>query len=469
MNNLPKVIAIVALLLAGGASIAWLSRPIEAPPSPPAADTLSSPEVTSTTSDNMVAYLSPDEYYLSRGKVILDSSGNTKLNTLLLPELPQTQTGQYRQHAGYVGPETCQECHQEYFDGFIETAHYHTSSRATRDTVKGSFAEGKNRLLTASPSLRFEMFEDDQQLFQRVVLRSSKDAADNSEQMQENVSEFPFSIVTGSGKVGQTYLYWQSDFLYQLHASYLTNLDAWVNSPGYYDGTADFARPVLPLCLECHTTKVDNLPDTLQYDRDSMILGVTCEKCHGPGAEHVAFHKANPDSNDAMGIINPANLTAERQMEVCQLCHGGMPEEILKPPFSFRPGDRLDDFYKQSDASVLAGIHSNSQLPRMRMSKCFTESESLTCIDCHNPHAHERGQMKLFSDRCLSCHQTPDCGEFQRKGASIADNCIDCHMPVKTMEDIVVRSGSQEFSPAMRDHYIRVLPAPQQDTSAAQN
>lgn len=467
MNNSVKVAAIIVLLLAGGAAIAWLSRPVEN--ASPTTDVTPPSETTDASDQNKVAYLSPDEYYMSRGKFILDATGNTNLNTLLLPELPQAQIGEYRHQDGYVGPEICQKCHQEYFDGFIETAHYHTSSRATLETVKGSFAAGKNRLRTASPSLRFEMIEDDGQLFQRVVLSDSAEQIGATGDIQEKTSEFPFSIVTGSGKVGQTYLYWQSDFLYQLHASYLTSHDAWVNSPGYYDGTADFARPVLPLCLECHTTKIDSLPDTLQYDRDSMILGVTCEKCHGPAAEHVAFHQANPESSDTKGIINPANLPAERQMEVCQLCHGGMPEQIVQPPFSFRPGDRLDDFYEQNDTSVLAGIHSNSQLPRMRMSKCFTESESLTCIGCHNPHAHERGNMKLFSDRCLSCHQTPDCGEFERKGNSIADNCIDCHMPVKTMEDIVVRSGSQEFSPAMRDHFIRVLSTAPHDESAVQH
>jgi hypothetical protein len=43
-----------------------------------------------------------------------------------------------------------------------------------------------------------------------------------------------------------------------------------------------------------------------------MVIG--CENCHGPGAEHAS-------TGDKTKIINPKNLSYERQLEVCGQCH----------------------------------------------------------------------------------------------------------------------------------------------------
>ena len=115
-------------------------------------------------------------------------------------------------------------------------------------------------------------------------------------------------------------MYWREKHLYQLHVSYLTAADSWINSPGYHDGIADYARPTLNHCLECHTTYFQPVNETLnQFQTEHFVLGVTCEKCHGPGEEHVDFHHAHPDSKEAVGITNPSDLTPQRSLEICQL------------------------------------------------------------------------------------------------------------------------------------------------------
>ena len=43
----------------------------------------------------------------------------------------------------------------------------------------------------------------------------------------------PFDVVVGSGRKGQTYLYWNGARLFQLPVSYYTALNSWCNSPGY--------------------------------------------------------------------------------------------------------------------------------------------------------------------------------------------------------------------------------------------
>src|SRR2546426_7531018 len=61
-------------------------------------------------------------------------------------------------------------------------------------------------------------------------------------------------LVVGSGRRGQSYLYWRNGLLFELPVSYLAGIDQWINSPGYTDGEIDFARVIVPRCLECHST-----------------------------------------------------------------------------------------------------------------------------------------------------------------------------------------------------------------------
>src|SRR5215467_1424610 len=44
----------------------------------------------------------------------------------------------------FAGSESCINCHREIYDGHIHTAHYLTSRKASANSIKGSFAAGKN-------------------------------------------------------------------------------------------------------------------------------------------------------------------------------------------------------------------------------------------------------------------------------------------------------------------------------------
>ena len=104
-------------------------------------------------------------------------------------------------------------------------------------------------------------------------------------------------------------------------------------------------------------------------------------------------------------------------------------------------------------------MHAANQIARLSESKCFRESEAMTCVSCHNPHVQERGNLKLFSERCLKCHETQEaCGLSDHLGAGIADNCVDCHVP--QMHDLNMGFDTTEgfqFQ-QMRDHNIGIYP-----------
>ena len=243
-----------------------------------------------------------------------------------------------------------------------------------------------------------------------------------------------------------------------MHVSYFREPDRWVNSPGYVDGTAWYARKVIPKCVECHTTYMEWIPGSdNRYQKSSTILGVTCERCHGPGKEHVDFHQRNPNVKQGRSIVNPSDLSLTQQNDLCAQCHFGSGER-LQPPFLFRPGDRLEDYWNVEELSgpEEGGVHSSNQLARLKLSECFQQSSDLTCISCHAPHHQERGDIKLFSTRCIKCHEPPDCGAFEQVGQSISDDCISCHMPLSADNHLPFESATTVQFPKLRDHYIRI-------------
>ncbi len=407
--------------------------------------------VAPTTSSVSVFFVDPPGYMRRQDPVIWDRQGNPRINTVLLaPDFPEAAGESDVRSGGHVGSSACAECHRDYYDGFVKTSHHLTSALATEASIGGSFEAGKNILMTSSPNIRFAMELVDNKPIQRMLIRSNG---------EEFAADFEFGLVTGSGKLGQTYLYWKGQHLYQMHASYLTSRDCWVNSPGFTDGTANFARPTLAPCLECHATYFESIGGTTnQFRKDNFILGVSCERCHGPGREHVEAHQKKPDLKAAAAIANPANMTVEQSIDMCQVCHGGMPQNMKKPAFSFHAGDKLDEFYTFLDSSDKqpGGVHSNAQLPRLKRSKCFQQSPQMTCVTCHDAHHYERNQLSLFSQRCQSCHQPEACGQFKSLGNKISENCIDCHMASVLVEDIRLETDQHTVNPTMRDHYIRI-------------
>ena len=350
--------------------------------------------------------------------------------------------------ASLVGNAACLECHTG-FDAYAGTAHARSSAPAAANTIDGSFLEGENLLSTANPALHYRMEAAPGEGFRQVAMGGPPGE-------EEIVAEAPIDLVIGSGRKGQTYLYWREDLLYQLPVSHWTGI-GWANSPGYPDRVAVFNRAVNPRCLECHATYARNVPDPSvgnRYDPSSLVAGISCESCHGAGSEHVVLAQAGGwRRGDA--IVNPASLPRERQIDGCALCHGGIGESLL-PPYSYRPGQPLSAYLHQSPPppNQEVDVHGN-QVALLARSACFIESR-MTCATCHNVHDMER-DVTAFSETCVSCHAPGEALPADH-GEVLPGNCVDCHMPNLETQVIVADDAGGVLRPRIRSHWIRVYP-----------
>jgi len=350
---------------------------------------------------------------------------------------------------GYVGDEACRPCHQDKVATYYKTVHHVTSRVADKSSIVGTFSPGANVLKTSNPNLFFQMDSKEDGFFQTAVWGTPPNTRSHTER---------FDLVIGSGGKGQTYLFWEGDQLFQLPVGYSTVLGQWINSPGYQDGTANFERPIIPRCLECHAGYFESLVSSSSanvYNTTNFVLGISCERCHGPGREHVE-RSASKSARPGGVIVNPAKLSPARQSEVCGQCHGGQGTRELAPAFSYVPGQPLENYIDLGpiDSEADIDVH-GKQVMLLKKSRCFQGSPNMSCSTCHDVHQRER-DLAAFSQRCLTCHQIEACGVYSKLGTAIASNCIDCHMPNQESKVVFLDVHRKKINPQFRTHWIKV-------------
>ncbi len=197
------------------------------------------------------------------------------------------------------------------------------------------------------------------------------------------------------------------------------------------------------LCLSCHVTEPKAVLD--RSGPCALDRGIGCEKCHGPGGNHLRAVEAKLVESDP-SIGRPSMVAGARLVHICAQCHTPSNHEVSR------------------DDPTSARFQSTT----LTWSRCFTESnDSLDCATCHNPHRDASTSIPHYEARCLSCHssqgsgpRSPQTGDSRpRRHALIPSSarticpvnpvqgCIGCHMPA--VKDIVPHSS-------FTDHFIRV-------------
>ncbi|OWK43257.1 hypothetical protein [Fimbriiglobus ruber] len=249
----------------------------------------------------------------------------------------------------------------------------------------------------------------------------------------------------GSGNKGMSFLSERDGYVTQAPFSWFSQKNVWDWSPGF---PPDFhaGRPIQAGCLFCHANEVVPASGTRNRYEQPVFRGghaIGCERCHGPGAEHVRRREAGGATGGPdYSIVNPVRLEPALREAVCQQCHLAGETRVVRAGRSlgdFRPGLPLDAVIR-----VLVQDHRGTDrkavnhVEQMYASKCYTASNgALGCVTCHDP--HEKLPVDKRTERyqaaCLKCHDCPT--PIARRTASPAgNNCAACHMPRFTADDI---------------------------------
>jgi len=364
----------------------------------------------------------------------------------------------------YAGSESCIQCHQIQHETSLLSAHYKATLPATKENILGHFTEGNNTFVY-DKNTKIVMEERNDSLYQ-VLYKNGKE-----------VKAYPFDVLFGA-KHAQTSGYWKNHYFYELPISYYKSINKWATSPNYSATIPDFKRKILKECFACHSSNISSgyittsSTETYTYmgmevndfmSKNTLLYGIDCERCHGPGKKHIQTHLKFPDLKKAQNMVGFSNLTRQQRIDACALCHSGNDKSKLKSRFQYKPGESLSDYFTENPRSrdtLNYDVHGN-QLGLLSQSKCFQKSETMDCITCHNPHQEKAQTYASYSKICMNCHKTPQHNAITLKSKSmLANNCVECHMPKQDSKAIRFQqsNSSAVSSYSLRTHKIAVYP-----------
>jgi tetratricopeptide (TPR) repeat protein len=382
------------------------------------------------------------------------------------------------EQAGARGNEVCAKCHGGIAEKYAGTAMARASGPATQDFMAGEFTH-------AASGMHYRVYEENDEAWLSFE-RSGENELHGKRKLQYFI---------GSGHRGRTYLFADDGFVFESPINFYAAKGAggdgvWDMAPAYQDAKEmPLNLPAAPSCLACHTSNAlapmagtENRYGTPLFAHD----GVTCERCHGAGLEHVkqaqegpaksaqinagaksgTRSKGPPSANAApeartativaagAGIVNPAKLAPARRDAVCMQCHLEGNAAIEQPGrhlYQFQAGEDLGDFVHYF---VLTGdgkdsVRAVSQFEALAQSKCKRASgDAMMCTSCHDPHSSPTAaeRVAFYRGKCLACH-----GEaFGAKHHVEQQDCAQCHMPRLATADVAHTQAS--------DHRIMRVP-----------
>ncbi len=364
----------------------------------------------------------------------------------ILSDCNNTSKGQYLNHhdtVKYVGMATCASCHTDKHSSFIHTGMAQSFDWASK--AKSSAVFGKNHLVFDSFNQMwyFPYWKGDSLWIKEFILSGS-----------DTIHELDVQIdyIVGSGQHTNSHLYQLNGFVYQAPLTFYTQESKWDLPPGFEKGNnSRFNRVIDVECMSCHNS-MPEMHENSSKRFKSIGRGIDCERCHGPGELHVNLRKqgrgVNTEQETDFTIVNPAKLSDDLQIDLCQRCHlQGL--NILKEGkkfTDFRPGMRLSDVfdvylpeYVGHESSFDMANHS----ARFQKSECFIHSKSqgidFSCISCHNPHISvTETSHKIYNAKCLDCHKSEKFSfDVYTSSNKHGGDCVDCHMPSQGTTDIL--------------------------------
>lgn len=353
----------------------------------------------------------------------------------------------------YAGSASCEVCHPDHTASWRRTYHRTMTQEASPTSVLGDFS-----------GVSFT--------FQGVTSRFLRDGdgyAIETLDGQGHVRRQPVVRTVGSRRV-QQYLTREGDRFTRLPVAWDVEARRWFHLSGGFldpDGTDFNTHRALwdANCIFCHNVKARPGYDWQRQRFDSHVaeLGIACEACHGPGAEHAArntqpwrrYYLHYSDAKD-LSIVDPMRLDALKRVQVCGHCHG---QRLPKPVERIRPFLAEGDPYTAGEdlSAYTEPLHRDTPLPGVDVSLRFWKDGTprlsayeyqgllmskdfqrggLTCQHCHTMHGGDPKGMLTPEKRgpaaCQGCHAELVARAAEHSGhkeGSSGTDCYACHMP----------------------------------------
>ncbi len=239
-------------------------------------------------------------------------------------------------------------------------------------------------------------------------------------------------------------------------------------APHYPPHNSD--HPTGPTCNGCHSVGYNI------QTKQVAEWNVGCERCHGPGSEHVA----HPSRGN---ILNAASMDYVAANDTCIQCHSqGQP--LINPiqgeyydwPVGYQVGLKLQDFWKLQDHTLGEqtfyyfpdGTAHKNRMQGNDFAQSVMYRHRITCASCHDVHgtsnyAELRKPANLI---CLDCHgplspNGPRAATLEEhthhKTGTPGSECVSCHMPKIETEGVpgaFIHAHTFKFiTPDMTDKY----------------
>lgn len=374
----------------------------------------------------------------------------------------------------YVSSSACRSCHPGEYHTWHRTFHRTMTQVASPEAVRGNF----DAVELVARGREYKLYRDGAEFWIRMADPEwEQEMVDRGMTLAELVAPPMVNrrvlMTTGSHHY-QTY--WiagsRGRELFQVPWVFHLEEERWLPRQDAFIAPPDSERAIVQWnvsCIACHSTGGN---PGLQFaggtpeaggvpvlESEVGELGISCEACHGPGAEHVRRHQ-NPltryqqhlsDGADPT-IVNPAKVSSQQASQICGQCHSIFAAldsmDWWQHGSSYRPGQELTEYVdlhefheQQPDdpAQVYWGDGTcrvgGREYLAMTASACFLNGE-LSCLSCHSLHDSDPNDQLstagLSDEACLQCH-----AEFRDRVAehthhlaeSTGSRCYNCHMP----------------------------------------
>lgn len=375
--------------------------------------------------------------------------------------------------AGYVGSDSCRDCHQDQHASWHRSFH----RTMTQIPVVGAVQADFHNVVLTNDNTRFTLRQSSNQfrIHMEHIAPSSPGAP-----MPEPV-EIELGLVTGSHHMQ---VFWipagQGNAQLGFPFTWLIPEKRWVPRNATFIRPPDFVhRPEMwnTVCSRCHSTGPEPRLDSVARTVDTHVgeFGIACEACHGPGEKHVQARslagKLDKPSPEVLlaEIVHPGKLPPQRSAQVCGFCHSmkwiGNTEPWTKQGFTYRPGadleattpiirgvetnrpptlaeflrknpDILTDFFWPDGMMRVSGREYNGLIE----SPCHKGGQ-FSCISCHSIHESDPDDQlarnRTDARACTQCHEkfrdtSTLTAHTHHLAASSGSDCYNCHMPHTT-------------------------------------